>query len=181
MNIQTVRHEKINEVKARILEIQESIRTANLDIGNAQAAHEQHFNSAMKSRSMTSAEFMSLFPEPPIADITADITATQAKIDAIKLPTKRQKLIEELSGLEFEKSRLIASHAQSTQTPGRPLTADEFNTLYPKPNFAVEHAKRAKDQDECNALHAFLNSIQFPKNASQYDVDLLVGSSVSYP
>jgi len=169
MNMQTVGGDKLLEVKNRVKALQAIVRDTQHKISCTQAAHANRFNAAMKSR-MSPAEFLTLFPNPPVsgANLTA-YTAVKNGTDTLS-PAIDDPLVAE----DFLK---LDQYYAELAKPSRSLTDAEFLQLYPEPSFTTENAAIATAQIEANKLDAFLKS----ETANQLDVDLLAGTAVSYP
>lgn len=171
MNMQTVGGDKLLEVKNRLKALQVIVRDTQHKISCTQAAQADRFNAAMKNR-MSPAEYAALFPNPPVAgaNFTA-YTAVKNGTDTLS-PAIDDPLVAE----DFLK---LDQHYAELSKPSRSLTKEEFDTLYPAPNFATENAAIATDQTEANKLHSFLKSGPYPQYPAEYDVDLLAGTAVS--
>ncbi|OAI12811.1 hypothetical protein A1507_18775 [Methylomonas koyamae] len=125
----------------------------------------------------------SLFPSPPtFAAENAEIASKQAQIAAITGTNTRPKdrLEQDIFMLNAQKSMKTATYARELSKPERTMTAAQFSTLYPAPTHATDLSTISTAQTEANKLDAFLKSGPYP-NPGAYDVDLLSGTTVSYP
>ncbi|MDX8128002.1 hypothetical protein QLH52_11970 [Methylomonas sp. OY6] len=172
MNMQIVTGEKLGEVKARIQALQEIVRFNQDDkIGYERMQLANRFNAAMKNR-MTPAEFVELFPNPPVSGTNLTLyNAVKTGADQLSPANESPEIAADFLELD--------NYFRNAAKPDRSLTEAEFSTLYPEPNFDIETAAIATAQTEADKLRSFLKSGPYPDYPRMYDIDFLTGTAVS--
>lgn len=188
MNMQQVTGGTLLAAKNRILTLQQAAKASSLAIEERNAQYDRRKQAALRDP-MKPAEFQMLFPNPPgtveFAPEDAQIAAKQAQIAALNAGTGTNHRLQDglqtdIDMLGVQKSIKTAAYQRNLAKPERPLTETEYATLYPAPDHSADQATIAAAQTEANKLKAFLSSGPNP-NPGAYDVDLLAGTSVSYP
>ncbi|WGS85015.1 hypothetical protein [Methylomonas sp. UP202] len=171
--------------KTRMTALGQTFRAASLAIEQRNAEHDRHRQAALREN-MRPAEFLALFPNPPgsveFAPEDAEIAAKQAQIASFTGTNTwvRDRLQRDIDMLNVQKGLKTSAYNRQLAKPERPLTAAEFATLYPAPTHTTDQTTITSGQTEANKLNSFIYSGPYP-SPGLYDVDLLAGTSVSYP
>lgn len=193
MNMQTTAWETVVAAQNRADELQNVILRTTDTIQSVYVGHAER-QMVAKSRRMTPAEFLILYPDAPVdgdfAEENAELATLQAEYDAITWPQpdpcytisgRRSFLEQRIEALKKRKSTLTARYHTNKLKPDRCLTDAEYTALYPKPtdaDFIDELAAIEAARVEINLLDQFLKSGPAP-NTGLYDVDFLTGTAIS--
>ncbi|MBS4051997.1 MAG: hypothetical protein KGZ69_12435 [Methylomonas sp.] len=179
MNMQQVGAETLFAAQTRMAVLQQTVAEHQAAIGNRESTHEQHKEAAMREN-MRPSDFLALFPNPPATVLTVEHFNQMREITGpVDLIPPELQAVQ--SHPDFKADyQALEDYFRNVESPQRPITAEEFATLYPAPSHTADQATIDAGQTEINALHAFLKSGPNPL-PGLYDVDLLTNTEVSYP